>query len=703
MGRALGSLGRALAFLLALETHGAPANSVTNGEFIVQSWNVSEGAPAGPIGALAQTSDGFLWVASTSGMARYDGSSFRPLDASFIASHGPVQRLVTDADHSLWAITSSNHLGRLHHQQWEWLDTHRGVPNRGLHGVYSDGSGGVIVSDTVGGVYRIRERRLVPWLPPHPQPPGPFMGINTDFNGGVWVRHGFVLSWWTGAAWQPLQSKPETKIAPALKTAPRQQGGMWISTSEGIGIFTEGVLELDRLRYPKPIHGVQAMLEDRRGNVWMATGGHGLVHFDSHEQYHLISEAAGTPLDAIRSLYEDIEGTVWVGTASSGIYSFRPVADPLTQSPRPTSLPHVSLLALRADGHRVDTSDSRNEAPAVETLAPGTRVLEIEYGATLLSDPNGLHFRRKLSGRDLEWLDTGTARVAAYTNLPPGHYELRVAAGLDHSEVWGEASSPLRFIVAPQWWQSWRFRTGLLLSLLGSGVLAYGWRATSRKRAQAARRTLAQQLLTSQETERQRIAADLHDSLGQQLLLIKNSAQLALERPRTESVAVEHLEMISSLSTQCLDEIRRLSRHLHPYQLDQMGLTKALRALATQVAQSSSLCVKIDLDELEDALPKEAEISLYRIVQEGLSNVVKHAGAKTVWLTVERNGREVSIQLLDDGHGFDPSSISTQGFGLSSMRERVAMLAGTLSLTSRTGGGMSLVVQIPTMVTDHEN
>ena len=119
IGRALESLSSAFAFAFSLGIQGAPVNVVTNGEFIVQSWNVSEGAPAGPIGALAQTSDGFLWVASTLGMARYDGTSFRPLDASFIALHGPIQRLATDADHSLWAITSSNHLGRLHHEQWD--------------------------------------------------------------------------------------------------------------------------------------------------------------------------------------------------------------------------------------------------------------------------------------------------------------------------------------------------------------------------------------------------------------------------------------------------------------------------------------------------------------------------------------------------------------------------------------------------------
>ena len=130
-------------------------------------------------------------------------------------------------------------------------------------------------------------------------------------------------------------------------------------------------------------------------------------------------------------------------------------------------------LALRSDGHRVDTSDSGNEAAVVETQVPGTRVLEIEYGATLLSDPNGLRFRRQLLGRDSEWVDTGADRVATYTNLPPGRYELRVVASLDQAEVWGEASSPLRFIVAPQWWQTWRFRTGLVMSLLGSGVLAY--------------------------------------------------------------------------------------------------------------------------------------------------------------------------------------------------------------------------------------
>lgn len=692
-----------LGLLTGVWLRASAANLGTNGEFIVHSWTSTQGAPLGPIVALAQTSDGYLWVASPTGLGRFDGAVFRSMDSGFIATHGALRQLTADAEGALWMVTVSNQLARVEEQRRHWLGSAQGVPAVGIHGVYPDGNGGVVASDFAGSVHAIRKRRLALWIDSMKDPPGPFVGINTDFNGGVWVRHGFILSWWSGSSWERLRARGDGDLPPALKTAARHQGGMWISTGAGIGVFTDGFLEPNRLRYPEPIPGVQAMMEDRRGNVWVAVGGDGLVRFDRHGRYHGMSGNSGLPVDAVRSLFEDIEGTVWVGTASAGLFSLRTVAESTLQSLRPATLPRVSLVAIRGDGRAIDLATTTGQIPLTHTLPAGTRVLEFEFDAARLGNPQSLRFRHQLLGCDPGWVNGGSGRLATYTNLPAGRYEFRVAAGLDAPESWGDSTSPLVFILPPQWWQSWLFRGVLVGSLAGLGAAAYSWRITALKRAQEAQRSLAQQLLTSQEAERQRIASELHDSLGQQLLVIKNSVQLALESPLTDDTAVEHLEMVSRMATQCLDEIRLLARNLHPYQLDQMGLTKALRALAAQVAQSASLTVHADLDDLEDALPKGAEISLYRIIQEGLSNVVKHAGASTVWLTVERNGREVSFQLRDDGCGFDVSNSPAGGFGLSSVGERVAMLAGTLAVTSRPGGGTTLAVCIPTAASSHED
>jgi signal transduction histidine kinase len=215
-------------------------------------------------------------------------------------------------------------------------------------------------------------------------------------------------------------------------------------------------------------------------------------------------------------------------------------------------------------------------------------------------------------------------------------------------------------------------------------------------RAHATQRAFSQQLIELQEGERKRIAAGLHDSLGQHLLIIKNRALLGLQTPATDSYEQTQLEEISSLSSQALDEVREIAYDLHPYQIDRLGLTKAIQAMIRKVASASEIEFSTDIDNIDGVFPSDSEINVYRIVQETINNVLKHSDARRAKVTIKRGPQNVEISISDDGKGFLPNSLEPgrAGFGLIGISERARMLGGTQAVTSTPGQGSTIVVKL---------
>jgi signal transduction histidine kinase len=203
---------------------------------------------------------------------------------------------------------------------------------------------------------------------------------------------------------------------------------------------------------------------------------------------------------------------------------------------------------------------------------------------------------------------------------------------------------------------------------------------------------LSRKLLESQEDERKRIGSGLHDSIGQNLLVIKNLAVVGLEANKSRKTSDEQLDEISLLASQSLSEVREISYNLRPYHLDQLGLTGALRSIISRIASSSQIIFSEDLDDLDDLFPKESEINVFRIVQEAVNNIIKHSRAKNANIKVKRDEGSVRFTLSDNGIGFDSSR---QGFGLTGMAERVRILGGSLAIKSGGGTGTTITVIIP--------
>jgi signal transduction histidine kinase len=213
-------------------------------------------------------------------------------------------------------------------------------------------------------------------------------------------------------------------------------------------------------------------------------------------------------------------------------------------------------------------------------------------------------------------------------------------------------------------------------------------------REQQARAEYTLQLIASQEAERARIAGELHDSLGQTLSIIKNHAQLALLRRKLDAHVREQLGAVCDTTSQAIAELRRISRDLHPYQLDHLGLTRALEALIESADDASGIIFNKKFDAADDVFSRDAATNLYRIVQEGVNNILKYSCAKNARVTLERDVHDVQLTIEDDGCGFKANHTG-KGMGLKNIAERARILGGELKLDSAPGKGTRLEITIP--------
>ena len=207
-------------------------------------------------------------------------------------------------------------------------------------------------------------------------------------------------------------------------------------------------------------------------------------------------------------------------------------------------------------------------------------------------------------------------------------------------------------------------------------------------------REALQRVVTAQEAERRRLARELHDETGQALTSILLGLRGVEEAagPERRRVAVEGLrELVRST----LQDVRQLAVDLRPTALDDFGLVPALERLTMSLAESTGIAVDLEAVLPGERLPPEVETALYRIVQEALTNIVKHARASRVSVVVTRRSGSVTAVIEDDGLGFDPGSARADGLGLVGMRERVALLGGRLSMESTPGAGTTCIAEVP--------
>jgi signal transduction histidine kinase/ligand-binding sensor domain-containing protein len=517
-----------------------------------------------------------------------------------------------------------------------------------------------------------------------------------------------------------------------------EPGSVWVGTNDGPYLFVNGsrqpVVSVQRWRFGPVI----ALKQFRSGEVWMATQEHGAVLYAGHD-FHPLGSAEGLPTDNIYGLEFGQDGDLWL-ESDVGLMRVRrksvervlahpdskiqvslfddadgipaSTLDPLGNQGSlrlenwklwfatengiaqldPTAMPaanHSTHAVI--EEHTIDGSDLLT-GPIV--LHAGQSNLEVHYTALGSERPEQLIFRYRLQGYDTDWVYAHGRRVAYYSHLPPDDYTLEVESADNDGAGWDAKGATASVqVLTPFYRTMWMKALAcvVLLSIVGFIVER---RRRNILREQRVRQAFTHRLITTQEGERKRIAHELHDSLGQHLVVIRTLAMLPPASAGT--VRSDQMVAIADQAAVAIKEVESISYDLRPYQLDRLGLTKAILSLLETFTTSSAAKIDCALDHIDGYLPKELDINLYRIVQEALGNILKHSGATQVSISVTRTSKMLRMKIADNGRGFTTGSADTAGAGLGliGIYERAEALGGHATIESSEGGGTAVTVEV---------
>jgi signal transduction histidine kinase/ligand-binding sensor domain-containing protein len=618
----------------------------------------SEGWNRKPMLAGLEDRTGAIWLGGSGGLLRWRHGQAVHFDAALVGSNVVVRALAEDRAGNIYVGSSGKGLLRHSMEQWTVYSEEDGLPNNRVTALYVDPEDTLWIGTWHGGVSRFKHGRFFNYSTLDGLPANCIASIVEDDLGYLWFG----------------SNRGIFRVAKSQLDLAAEQGRQ-ILTVNSYGI-SDGLSTLECGGGAQP-----AACKAPDGKLWFATvRGVAIVN-----PAQLIVNRFEPPV-IIEEVIIDDKAVV------------------LDQTPA-LSTHHTDRCAQQSVevAPRFMKTNSRR---SVFVVPPRTHRLELRFAGLSFTAPEKVRFRYRLRGLDAHWIEAGSSRSASYAHLRPGKYQFEVTA-CNNDGIWNKTGASLGIAVLPPWWLTWWFRVGVVLAAIGiiSWPILLRWRQVQHERSVEI--AFAQRLIHSQEEERQRIAAELHDSIGQNLLVIKNRALLGLRDIESQARRAEQLEEISKTATQSLEEVREISRNLRPYQIDSLGLTKAISVMVSKVSSASGLRCELELELVDGLLAHSSEIHLYRIIQELLNNVIKHSDASMAWVRLKPQLPSLILTVEDDGRGFDYSAVSGRpakehGLGLRDIAERVRILGGTIECDSCPAKGTRWKIEIPAASEAHE-
>jgi len=680
---------------------------------IIKSWSEAEGFPREEVRSLAEDSDRRLWIAQAGRLSWKATDSNVLVVADLDHAAAGIGRVARARAGGVWVAVKSrvaNHCEMVHvipgHAE------HLGqIPVEQVEDLLETTSGELLVA-TSDGLYQrsglgFREIEF-------PSEPGrrTVTALAEDHLGRVYAAVADVgLCRREQGGWQRLtqRSEPGSDRIQALRFD--GTGGLWIATDRpGLArwkddhwfSFTNIASEL-----PRKVRGLQI---DKQGGLWL-TSRWGLAQVSRQELDACVTNpgsevnvawfdtdaglASADCAVSASGICMDHEGRIWVATAR-GVSMIDPTEWARRRkncSPPPMRIERVAI----DDVVWSPTADSGNARSRRLVVPPGSQRVEIRFAAVNLTAPDKMRFRYRLEGFDDHWITLVGLRQVHFTRLPPGDYRFQVCAA-NNEGVWNRSGASLYLRVSPEWWQRTTVRAAAGLGLLGMIWFGGHIQIKRLRRQRAQQREFSRQLIQLQEQERKRIAGELHDSLGQNLLVAKNLALAGVNAGGANPGAVKLFGDISETVSAALNEARSISKALRPPELDRLGLSKALGGMIQRAAEASGISCQMEIEDIDGLLTEAEEINVYRLVQEAMNNIVKHSHARRAEVMIRHHPDHLALHVEDNGRGFDVAEYANAahgGTGIMAMEERTRLAGGEFEITSQPGTGTVLRMRIP--------
>ncbi|MFZ1978642.1 MAG: two-component regulator propeller domain-containing protein, partial [Bacteroidota bacterium] len=646
-----------------------------------------------------------------------------------------IEPVMEDTKGNIWVGTNCGGLNKIFPDgKISWIPLRRQAPPVCVWSLAEDRQGGIWVGTYGDGLYYLKGNDIKVFNDRNGLTNNIILALKADRTGNLWIgTNGGGLDVYRKGTFTSYTHKDGLVNDNISYIYEDHDSSLWIGTLGGLSHFVKGRFTNYTIADGLTNNYVRSIYRDSDGILWIGTYGGGLLSY-SEGIFKAITTKNGLFDNVVSAIVDDGKGCFWM-TCNRGIYcvnrrmlvdyindriseiyctaygieegllsdetngGFQPAAwktkDDRILFPTVKGLAILPLASASiTDAHvppvhieRVIVNQKEYSTGPKIIIPYGNQHIEIQYTALSFSDYQHMVFKFRLEGLQNDWVVAGQRRSAFYSGLPPGDYRFQVIAA--NNGLWNETGAMVDMTVPPPWWGTWKFRGSVFFIVVLSGFLLYYQRKRIRLQKELEHLEFSRKLIDSVEQERRIISSELHDSIGQELLIIKNRALLALQEPKKKNI-LEQMEEISSAASHAIDQTREISYNLRPYQIDQLGLKKALESITTRIAKVSSTKFDVHIDEINEVVPKEWQIHLYRIVQECVGNVSKHAKANECRMSVLFKKPYIVIEVFDDGPGFMTAkrrkkSQERRGIEFQSMAEHIRILGGTFELHSLPG------------------
>ncbi|HSL55897.1 MAG TPA: carbapenam-3-carboxylate synthase domain-containing protein [Pyrinomonadaceae bacterium] len=622
-------------------TDGGGLNLLRNGKLAAYT-NLTSNV----VRSLAGDNAGNLWIGTPDGLSRYSKGKFTTYTSADGLANNDVRSIYLDRQGNLWIGTRGG-LTRMKNGVFKTFTEVDGLPNDLVTTLYEDTKGNLWIG-TFGGLGRLTNEELTTFTTRDGLSSDAVISLHEDSDGTLWI----------GTNGGGLNGMKDGKFTT-------------YTTRNGL---------LDDVVY--------RILEDGRNNLWLSCR-KGIFHISKKE----LNEFANGMIASIAPVaYGTADGMMtrecsgggdpagWRG--SDGKLWFPTIKGVAMIDPERiktnSHAPPVVIEQIRIDDNSFAPSE-RLELPA------GTTRFDLYYTAPSFVAPEKVRFKYKLEGFDKDWIDSGTRRIAYYTNLRPGAYTFRVIA-CNNDGVWNQTGAAFSLYLKPYFYQTYWFYAVCLLVLVMLAWLLYRLRVRG-----------MQAQFSAVLAERTRIAREIHDNLAQEMSGLSVQLEVvARTMPPGADAAMSSLDRARRQVRHGIAEARRYVWELRSPALENNDLPAALAETARRLTHDTAIHAQVEVNGTFRPLAQAVEGNLLRIGQEAINNAVKHANAQRIFVNLVFDARRVQLIVRDDGRGFNNQVNGREGhFGLIGMRERAQQIGGTLSIQSTDGSGTEIVADVP--------
>jgi signal transduction histidine kinase/ligand-binding sensor domain-containing protein len=441
-----------------------------------------------------------------------------------------------------------------------------------------------------------------------------------------------------------------------------------------------------------PSNYSRALATDSRNNLWLAML-NDLVRMDPQTKKIIsFGEEEGVLNKSFAFGFTKLRDGRLMITTNTGLLYFHP--DSIKTQPPP---PDVLITGLKIDNQPVLLDSILLADNHKIRLAYDKNFLTIDYVSISYLNRKTTQYFYKLDGLEKDWVKAGTQRFTSYTNLSPGKYTFMVRCE-NRDGVSSKNITYLTIIISPPWWLTWWAYTLYAVIFSTSAWLIYRTRIISLKKKQ---QDEIKAMVATQEEERKRISRDLHDDVGTKLSALKLFVSSLHDKAAT--INNEEIKSLAKSSeqfiTEAMQDVRQLLLNLSPTVLEEFGYTTAVEGLVNKINETHLIKFTLVVFGMNNRLQKDYELVLYRVTQELINNVLKHAEAKNVSLQIGQRDKKIILMMEDDGKGFDLSA-HKGGYGLQNLDARTKLMHGTMTIDSHPGKGTSVLIEIPYTIAD---